>query len=59
MSSNKNKYFEVTTSVIVKAPNKTEALSVASRKRGASGEILSTDTWVENLTAASAKVLTA
>ena len=52
MSANKNKYFEVTTTKIVSAPNKTEALAAAKRARNG-------ETTVEQISATVARELTA
>jgi hypothetical protein len=48
ISANKNKYFEVTTTKIVSAPNKTEALAAAKRARVS-------DTTVEQIPATIAR----
>jgi hypothetical protein len=51
MSNNKLNYFEVTTSFLVKAKNKAEAEKVAAGRRNIKGEILSTQTDVERVSA--------
>lgn len=50
MSSNKDKYFEVVTTRLVKAPNKTLAQKQLKKS------ILAEDTYVEQTTAALAQV---
>lgn len=51
MSENKFNYFEVTTSLLVKAKNKSEAEKVALGRKNVKGEILSTNTDVERVSA--------
>ena len=51
MSENKFNYFEVTTSFLVKAKNKSEAEKVARGNKSTRGEILSTNVDVERVSA--------
>jgi hypothetical protein len=51
MSDNKFNYFEVTTSLLVKAKNKADAEKVALGRKNIKGEILSTNIDVERITA--------
>jgi len=51
MSENKFNYFEVTTSFLVKAKNKADAEKVALGKRNVKGEVLSTQTEVQRISA--------
>jgi len=51
MSDNKFNYFEVTTSLLVKAKNKSEAEKVALGRKNVKGEILSSNTDVERISA--------
>ena len=58
MSSNKLKYFTVTTTALVKANNKTEAekLAMSSRRpAGVPGEVLYKDVEIENISAVEAQ----
>ena len=59
MSSNKMKYFTVTTTSVVKAESKTQAQLVALRKRGVPGTVLTSSTNVDQIRAAEANSLTA
>jgi hypothetical protein len=58
MSNNKFKYFTVTTTSIVKAPNKTMAEKIALSSRGkvagATGELLYKDVEVDRITSVEA-----
>lgn len=55
MSDNKLKYWEVTTTQIVKANTKTEAMKLVGRRgRTSYGEVLSTDTVVDRISASDA-----
>ena len=49
------RYYEVSTSTIVKALNKTDAEAIARGRRGVSGSVLGTETWVERVTATEAR----
>jgi len=51
MSDNKFNYFEVKTSFLVKARNKSEAEKIALGRKNVKGEILSTNTDVERVSA--------
>lgn len=51
MSDNKFNYFEVTTSFLVKAKNKSEAEKIALGRKNVKGNILSTNTDVERVSA--------
>jgi hypothetical protein len=51
MAENKFNYFEVTTSYVVKAKNKTEAEKVALGRRGVKGEIITSKTNVDRISA--------
>jgi len=51
MTDNKFNYFEVTTSLLVKAKNKSEAEKVALGRKNVKGEILSSNTDVERISA--------
>lgn len=51
MSENKFNYFEVTTSFLVKAKNKSEAEKIVLGRKNVKGEILSTNTDVERVSA--------
>jgi hypothetical protein len=51
MADNKFNYFEVTTSYVVKSKNKTEAEKIVLGRRGVKGEILSTKTNVDRISA--------
>jgi hypothetical protein len=51
MSDNKFNYFEVTTSFLVRARNKSEAEKTALGRKNTKGEILSTNTAVERISA--------
>jgi hypothetical protein len=59
MSSNKYKYFVVTTTSVVKAPNKTTAELIATTNRrtkgSTSGEILFRDIDIERISAVEAQ----
>ncbi|HJS83557.1 MAG TPA: hypothetical protein VJ742_12060 [Nitrososphaera sp.] len=59
MSQNKRKYFEVTTSSIVSANNKADAVLAVQRKRGVDASVLSTDTWAERISATEAQSFSA
>ena len=55
MSDNKLKYWEVTTTQIVKANSKTDAMKLVGRRgRTASGEVLSTETVIDRISASDA-----
>ena len=51
MAENKFNYFEVTTSYVVKAKNKTEAEKVALGRRGVKGEVITSKTNVDRISA--------
>jgi hypothetical protein len=51
MADNKFNYFEVTTSYVVKSKNKSEAEKIVLGRRGVKGEILSTKTNVDRISA--------
>jgi hypothetical protein len=55
MSANKLKYFSVTTTHFVKANNQSDASALVARKRGITGEVLSSSQWTERVSAAEAK----
>lgn len=55
MSKNHSKYFEVTTTSVVMANNKTDAAAISEGRRGVVGKILSSDRWIDQITAAEAK----
>jgi len=57
MSSNKFNYYTVTTTTIVKANNKTDALAVTMNRRGVTGEILTREVYVDRIAAAEAHAL--
>jgi hypothetical protein len=55
MSDNKLKYWEVTTTQIVKANSKNDAMKLVGRRgRTAHGEVLSVDTNIDRISAADA-----
>lgn len=51
MSANKFRYYEVTSTRLVKALNKTTAAAIASGRRNAPGEVLGESEWVDRLSA--------
>jgi hypothetical protein len=51
MSDNKFKYFEVTTTALVKANSKTDAEKLTMGRRGVQGEVLSKTTDIERISA--------
>ena len=51
MAENKFNYFEVTTSYVVKAKNKAEAEKVALGRRGVKGEVITSKTNVDRISA--------
>jgi hypothetical protein len=51
MAENKFNYFEVTTSYVVKAKNKSEAEKVVLGRRGFKGEIITSKTNVDRISA--------
>lgn len=57
MSSNKFNYYTVTTTTIVKANNKTDALALTMNRRGVTGEILTREVDVDRIAAAEAHAL--
>lgn len=57
MSSNKFNYYTVTTTAVIKATNKTDALALSMNRRGVSGQVLSQDTEVDRIPATEAHAL--
>lgn len=55
MSDNKFKYFEVTTTALVKANNKIDAQKVAMGRRGVTGELLFKSTDIERISSVEAR----
>lgn len=55
MSENKNKYFTVTTTSVVRAKNMKDALTAVSKTRSKVGEVLATENTVTRISAAEAK----
>lgn len=51
MPENKFNYFEVTTSYIVKAKNKSEAEKVVLGRRGVKGEVITSKTSIDRIPA--------
>ncbi|MFZ4614350.1 MAG: hypothetical protein ACOYNH_11770 [Bacteroidia bacterium] len=51
MAENKFNYFEVTTSYVVKAKNKSEAEKVVLGRRGVKGEVITSKTNVDRISA--------
>jgi hypothetical protein len=51
MAENKFNYFEVTTSYVVKAKNKSEAEKVALGRRGVKGEVITSKINVDRISA--------
>jgi hypothetical protein len=51
MSDNKFNYFEVNTSYVVKARNKTEAEKIVNGNKNTKGEILSSSTEIDRVSA--------
>ncbi len=51
MPENKFNYFEVTTSYIVKAKNKSEAEKVVLGRRGVKGEVITSKTSIDRVPA--------
>lgn len=54
MSNSKFNYYTVTTTTVVRANNKTDALSLARNRRGVPGQSLSQETEIERIPAAEA-----
>jgi hypothetical protein len=54
LSANKFKYFEVTTTSVVQANNKSDAVAVTRGKRGVKGRVLLRESTTERITAAEA-----
>lgn len=59
MSANKRKYFYVTTTKLVSANNKSDALQAAQGKRGIDANVLWSETDGERISADRAKTYTA
>jgi hypothetical protein len=57
MSANKFKYWEINTTTVVKALNKTDAMAAASRKRTPNSQILTTVVSAERIPAVDAHAL--
>lgn len=55
MSDNKFKYFEVTTTALVRANSKTDAEKLAMGRRGITGEVLSKHTEIDRVSAIEAR----
>lgn len=55
MPENKFNYFEVTTSYIVKAKNKSEAEKVVLGRRGVKGEVITSKTSIDRIPAVEVK----
>lgn len=55
MSDNKFKYFEVTTTALVKANSKADAEKLTMGRRGVSGEVLSKHTEIDRVSAIDAR----
>ena len=55
MPENKFNYFEVTTSYIVKAKNKSEAEKVVLGRRGVKGEVITSKTSIDRIPAIEVK----
>jgi hypothetical protein len=55
MSDNKFKYFEVTTTALVKASSKADAEKLAMGRRGITGEVLSKHTEIDRISAIDAR----
>lgn len=53
--SNKFRYYRVTTTKVVRALNKADALALSNGRRGVSGEVLADEIKSDRLTSASAK----
>lgn len=51
MADNKFNYFEVTTSSVVKAKNKSEAEKIVLGRRGVKGEVITSKTSVDRISA--------
>ena len=51
MPENKFNYFEVVTSYIVKAKNKSEAEKIIHGRRGAKGEVITSKTNIDRISA--------
>lgn len=51
MSANKLKYFEVTTTAVVRANNMTDAEAIARGRRNIQGQVLVTDTDISRISA--------
>lgn len=52
MSSNKYRYYEVTTTSVVQALNQTDAIKLSQNKRGVVGRVLSEETSIDRVGAA-------
>jgi hypothetical protein len=50
----KLKYFEVTTSSIVAAKNKSDAYAIARGRRGVSGKVMKSEQWADRITSTEA-----
>ena len=57
MSSNKFNYYTVTSTSVIKATNKSDALALAMNRRGVSGQVLANDTEIDRIPAAEAHTL--
>ena len=57
MSENKFKYFEVTTTALVKANSKADAEKLSMGRRGVTGEVLSKHTEIDRISAIDARDL--
>lgn len=57
MSDSKFRYYSVTTTTVVRANNKTDALALAKNRRGVPGQSLQEDVWIDRIPASEAHSL--